>query len=278
MLGSDGGTVARVPLGAGGRIRHRRGRQANRPRRDRETLSSSSESIDGSRARWQVRCRCSRSRSPSRSSLMSQRASGRSAPPCCSWRSRWRSRARSRAGAPPDCHRFGQVHSRPVGRGTVARNVVLFACASFPVRRCRPSRRASAPWIVAAAAGVVIVALVAFLPLVLLAEGPGGRRPAALRAPAGRPGSGLRTRRRRRAPVVPLLVARRGSSGPAGVHRGGMRALREPAAGACRLAAEIPRPPHDRVDRARRAQPERANRARAWARSDAPRRTERGGG
>ncbi len=69
-----------------------------------------------------------------------------------------RSLARGRA---PDCHCFGQVHSRPVGRGTVARNVALFACASFVA--VAGIGRASAPWIVAAAAGVVIVALVAFL-------------------------------------------------------------------------------------------------------------------
>ncbi len=64
--------------------------------------------------------------------------------------------ARSLArGQAPDCHCFGQVHSRPVGRGTVVRNVVLFACAAFVAV-------ASGPWLVAAAAGVVIVALIAF--------------------------------------------------------------------------------------------------------------------
>ena len=39
-----------------------------------------------------------------------------------------RSLARGQA---PRCHCFGQVHSRPVGIGTVARNVTLFACAAF---------------------------------------------------------------------------------------------------------------------------------------------------
>jgi thiol-disulfide isomerase/thioredoxin/uncharacterized membrane protein YphA (DoxX/SURF4 family) len=63
-----------------------------------------------------------------------------------------RSLARGQA---PDCHCFGQVHSRPVGRGTVVRNVVLFTCAAFVAG-------ASAPWLVAAAAGAVIAALIAF--------------------------------------------------------------------------------------------------------------------
>jgi peroxiredoxin/uncharacterized membrane protein YphA (DoxX/SURF4 family) len=63
--------------------------------------------------------------------------------------------ARSLArGQAPDCHCFGQLHSRPVGRGTVARNLVLFACAAFVAG-------AGAPWLVAAVAGVVIAALIA---------------------------------------------------------------------------------------------------------------------
>jgi len=63
--------------------------------------------------------------------------------------------ARSLAqGRAPDCHCFGQVHSRPVGRGTLARNVALFACAAFVAG-------ASAAWLLGAA-GVVIVALIAF--------------------------------------------------------------------------------------------------------------------
>ena len=80
-----------------------------------------------------------------------------------------RSLARGHA---PDCHCFGQVHSRPVGWGTVARNVALLACAAFVavagwnnagLSATGWVRRASFPWIVAAAAGVVIVALIAFL-------------------------------------------------------------------------------------------------------------------
>ena len=62
--------------------------------------------------------------------------------------------ARSLArGQAPACHCFGQVHSRPVGRGTVVRNVVLFTCAAFVAA-------ASGPWL-AAAAAVVTVALIA---------------------------------------------------------------------------------------------------------------------
>jgi peroxiredoxin/uncharacterized membrane protein YphA (DoxX/SURF4 family) len=78
-----------------------------------------------------------------------------------------RSLAQERA---PDCHCFGQVHSRPVDRGTVARNVALFACAAF-VAVAGPNNAGvsatgwigggSVRWLVAAAAGVVIVALIA---------------------------------------------------------------------------------------------------------------------
>ena len=79
-----------------------------------------------------------------------------------------RSLARGQA---PDCHCFGQVHSRPVGPGTVARNVVLFAFAAFVavagwdnagVSATGWIAGAGAPWVVAAAAAVLIVALVAF--------------------------------------------------------------------------------------------------------------------
>jgi peroxiredoxin/uncharacterized membrane protein YphA (DoxX/SURF4 family) len=74
-------------------------------------------------------------------------------------------------GQTPDCHCFGQVHSRPVGRGTVARNAALFACAAFIAVAGWESpgasatswiAKADAAWIVAATAGVVIVASVAF--------------------------------------------------------------------------------------------------------------------
>ncbi len=79
-----------------------------------------------------------------------------------------RSLARGQA---PDCHCFGQVHSRPVGRGTVARNVALFACATFiavagwenpGASATSWIAKADAAWIVAATAGAVIVALIAF--------------------------------------------------------------------------------------------------------------------
>ena len=74
-------------------------------------------------------------------------------------------------GQTPDCHCFGQVHTRPVGRGTVARNVALFACAAFVVAAGWNNAglsatgwiaKASAPGIVAATAGVVILTLIAF--------------------------------------------------------------------------------------------------------------------
>jgi peroxiredoxin/uncharacterized membrane protein YphA (DoxX/SURF4 family) len=76
--------------------------------------------------------------------------------------------ARGRA---PDCHCFGQVHSAPAGRGTLMRNGVLLAVAGFVAIGGWNDAGASAThwvtqvsttWLVAAAAGLVIVLLVAF--------------------------------------------------------------------------------------------------------------------
>jgi thiol-disulfide isomerase/thioredoxin/uncharacterized membrane protein YphA (DoxX/SURF4 family) len=74
-------------------------------------------------------------------------------------------------GKAPDCHCFGQVHSAPAGWRTLARNAVLLAVAGFVAIAGRHNAgasatnwvtRVSAPWLVAIAAGLVIVALVSF--------------------------------------------------------------------------------------------------------------------
>ena len=51
-----------------------------------------------------------------------------------------------RRGRAPDCNCFGQVHSAPAGRWTLARNAALAALAAFvawgaPPRRSTPGRR-----------------------------------------------------------------------------------------------------------------------------------------
>ncbi|HUA03206.1 MAG TPA: MauE/DoxX family redox-associated membrane protein [Solirubrobacteraceae bacterium] len=79
-----------------------------------------------------------------------------------------RSLARGQA---PDCHCFGQVHSRPVGWGTVARNVALLGVAAFVavagwdnpgISATGWVATANAGWVVASAAGAVILALIGF--------------------------------------------------------------------------------------------------------------------
>ena len=109
-----------------------------------------------------------------------------------------RSLARGQA---PECHCFGQVHSRPVGRGTVGRNVALFACATFVaavgwnaagVSATGWIAKASALWIVAAIAGVAMLALIVFLVWFsrrLLAQK--GRTPASASPVADLPDAGL---------------------------------------------------------------------------------------
>jgi thiol-disulfide isomerase/thioredoxin len=76
--------------------------------------------------------------------------------------------ARGRA---PDCHCFGQLHSAPAGWGTLARNLTLLSIAGFVAiagwggggdSATRWVTRVGAGWLVAIAAGAVIVALVSF--------------------------------------------------------------------------------------------------------------------
>ncbi len=74
-------------------------------------------------------------------------------------------------GRAPDCHCFGQVHSAPAGVSTVARNLLLLVVAGFVaiggwqhpgVSATHWVAQVGAAWLVAIAAGVVIVALVCF--------------------------------------------------------------------------------------------------------------------
>ena len=75
------------------------------------------------------------------------------------------------AGREPDCHCFGQVHTAPVGPRTLARNTALLGLAGFVaiggwrhpgVSATHWVSQASAAWLVAIAAGVVIAGLVGF--------------------------------------------------------------------------------------------------------------------
>jgi methylamine dehydrogenase accessory protein MauD len=66
-----------------------------------------------------------------------------------------------RAGAAPDCHCFGQLHSRPAGPATLIRNVVLAAAAAALVVAGPGSTLATvAPGVAAAIAGGVIAVVV----------------------------------------------------------------------------------------------------------------------
>ena len=74
-------------------------------------------------------------------------------------------------GRTPDCHCFGQVHSAPAGWRTLARNAVLLGVAGFVAVGGWRSGGLSAthwltgvstPWLVAIAAGLVVVFLVVF--------------------------------------------------------------------------------------------------------------------
>jgi thiol-disulfide isomerase/thioredoxin len=87
--------------------------------------------------------------------------------------------ARSMArGEAPDCHCFGQLHSEPAGRRTLARNLVLAAVATFVAAggwsNAGPSAiawigRLGDPGTVALAAGLAIAGLAAFTAWALLA-------------------------------------------------------------------------------------------------------------
>ncbi|HTV10865.1 MAG TPA: MauE/DoxX family redox-associated membrane protein [Acidimicrobiales bacterium] len=74
-------------------------------------------------------------------------------------------------GRAPECHCFGQVHSAPVGWNTLARNSVLLALAGFVAIAGRGDggtsathwlTKLSAPWLVAVAAGALVLGLVSF--------------------------------------------------------------------------------------------------------------------
>jgi len=74
-------------------------------------------------------------------------------------------------GRSPDCHCFGQVHSAPAGWGTLARDLVLLAVAGFiaiggwrhaGISATQWTTEISAAWLVAIAAGVLILGLVFF--------------------------------------------------------------------------------------------------------------------
>ena len=74
-------------------------------------------------------------------------------------------------GRTPDCHCFGQVHSAPASVSMLARNLLLLGVALFVaiagwhdagVSATHWVTTVSAAWLVAIAAGVVIVALISF--------------------------------------------------------------------------------------------------------------------
>jgi len=74
-------------------------------------------------------------------------------------------------GRAPDCHCFGQVHSAPVGWRTLGRNLLLLGVAGFVAvagwRRAGDSAtrwvtEVGAGWLVAIAAGLVVIALICF--------------------------------------------------------------------------------------------------------------------
>ena len=74
-----------------------------------------------------------------------------------------------RRGVAPDCHCFGQLHSRPAGWGTVARNAVLALAAVF-VLAAGPGP--GFPWWVSHAGGTTVALVAVGLLAILLISPP----------------------------------------------------------------------------------------------------------